>query len=764
MRIDDVAGMDAQAGRLPGALWAIEDLLEQAGKKSAGPSDRLQTYPALLVRPTDPAYAIYTSGSTGQPKGIVVNHRSICHFLRSENEVLGVRGDDVVYQGFSLAFDMSFEEIWISYLVGATLWIAPPDCVADPEQIAAAVARQRISVIHAVPTLMGLIDDPLPSVRLINLGGEACPAALVDRLARPGQKLFNTYGPTEATVSATLARLQAGQAVTIGAPLPNYGLLVVDSELRPLPMGETGEICIFGPGVAVGYLGQPELTARQFVANPLAGEGDDDARMYRTGDLGRVDTEGQLHYLGRADDQVKIRGFRVELAEIEGAIAAEPGVAAVAVMMRPLAGIEQAVAFITAANGSPPQPSCLRKALGQRLPKYMVPAYFEFVAELPRLTSGKVDRKALGALPLSMAPQDDGGEDAGPRTEDEDALYAALRPLFPGQGLRGELDFFDDLGGHSLLVARLVSTLRTDRRYATLGIQDVYRQPRLQGIATRMGQLRQKREASAAPPRSPVPWTRRWLCGAAQAAVIPGLMLLHIASWLLPFFVYHYFTGDPDDSIPLAAAYSVLAFLLAEVGVFPVAIAGKWLVAGRLKAGRYPLWGATYFRWWLADRLCELPRVDLLSGTPLLCWYLRALGAKIGRDVIIDSVYLRAPDLLRIEPDASVGTGVHVANARVEQGTLILGPVHWAARRWSLPTPSCKTIPRWETTPDWAGFRPWLPDRACPTAKTGRDRPHSASIGRSIRCRRGPASAGSRAWPNRRSSSSRAWRSGPCSS
>ena len=261
----------------PVPLWAIEDLLEHK-ETQAGRLNHNGT-------PTDPAYTIYTSGSTGQPKGIVVNHCSICHFLRSENEVLGVCEDDVVYQGFSVAFDMSFEEIWISYLVGATLWIAPSECVADPEQIAAAVARQRISVIHAVPTLMGLLDDPLASVRLINLGGEACPQALVDRLARPGRKLFNTYGPTEATVSATLARLQPGEPVTIGEPLPNYGLLVVDSELRPLPVGETGELCIFGPGVAVGYLGQPELTAQRFVANPLAIDGDD-ARMYRTGDLG----------------------------------------------------------------------------------------------------------------------------------------------------------------------------------------------------------------------------------------------------------------------------------------------------------------------------------------------------------------------------------------------------------------------------------------------------------------------------------------------
>ncbi len=658
----------ADMAGIPAASWAIEDLLKQKSRRTARP-------PCAPVRPTDPAYTIYTSGSTGQPKGIVVNHRSICHFLRSENEVLGVREDDVVYQGFSVAFDMSFEEIWISYLVGATLWIAPADCVADPERIAAAVARQRITVMHAVPTLMALVDDPMPSVRLINLGGEACPEALVDRLARPGRSLFNTYGPTEATVSATLARLQPGRAVTIGEPLPNYGILIADSELRPLPAGQTGEICIFGPGLAVGYLGQPELTAQRFVANPLA-IGADESRMYRTGDLGQIDGACHVHYLGRADDQVKIRGFRVELAEIEGAIAAEPGVAAVAVSMRLLAGMEQLVAFVASSAGNSPKAAQLRKAMGERLPKYMVPTHFEFVAELPRLTSGKVDRKALSDFPINASLPDDGEEDAGPLSEAEEALYAALRQFFPGQRLRGDLDFFDDLGGHSLLVARLVSTLRGDRHYAALSIQDVYRERKLKPIATRLRQLRHKPEPSAHVPRSPVPRVRRWLCGAVQAAVIPWLMLLHISVWLLPFFVYHYFTGDDGDSIPLAAVYSLLAFLLAEAALFPLAIAGKWLVAGRLKPGRYPLWGATFFRWWLADRLCELPRVDLLSGTPFLCWFFRALGAKIGKDVIIDSVYLRSPDLLRIESGASVGVAVHIGNAGVEQGMLVLGPVH----------------------------------------------------------------------------------------
>ncbi|WP_216352541.1 AMP-binding protein [Aquaspirillum sp. LM1] len=192
------------------------------------------------LRPEHPAYVIYTSGSTGVPKGIAVSHGSICHFLRSENSVLGVRGDDKVYQGFSLAFDMSFEEIWISYLVGAALWIAPKCLVSDPDALSQALIREQITVLHAVPTLLALFPQDVPNLRIINLGGEMCPQALVDRWATPERPLFNTYGPTEATVSASLARLLPGQPVTIGQPLPNYGLLVVDSQMQLLPVGENG--------------------------------------------------------------------------------------------------------------------------------------------------------------------------------------------------------------------------------------------------------------------------------------------------------------------------------------------------------------------------------------------------------------------------------------------------------------------------------------------------------------------------------------------
>ena len=308
--------------------WQLSDPVE-------GP---LRAREGLL--PTHPAYVIYTSGSTGKPKGVAISHASICHFLRSENEVLGVRHGDKVYQGFSVAFDMSFEEIWISYLAGAALWVAPKMLTTDPEALPLALAREGVTVLHAVPTLLALFAHDVPGLRIVNLGGEACPDFLARRWATPGRRLFNTYGPTETTVSASLAELFPGEPVTIGAPLPNYGMLIRGEDGSVLPQGQVGELCITGPGVADGYLGRPELTAEKFLANPRPG-GDHDTRMYRSGDLARIDDAGRIVCLGRSDDQVKVRGFRVELGEIEAALYRQPGVGAAAVVLRDLAGIER---------------------------------------------------------------------------------------------------------------------------------------------------------------------------------------------------------------------------------------------------------------------------------------------------------------------------------------------------------------------------------------------------------------------------------------
>ena len=662
-----LATCDAFRARLDGfalPAWTREEM----ACAPAGPVPRARPGAA------DPAYVIYTSGSTGKPKGIAVSHGSICHFLRSENEILGIAREDVVYQGFSVAFDMSFEEIWISYLAGASLWVAPREVAGDPEAIPALLASARVTVLHAVPTMLALFRQDVPSLRLINLGGEMCPEALVARWAQPGRRMFNTYGPTEATVSASIAELRPGEPVTIGRPLPNYGMMVLDERQIPLAPGEVGELCIVGPGVAGGYLGRPELTAEKFLPNPYALD-PLESRLYRTGDLARIDGNGRVQCLGRVDDQVKIRGFRVELGEIEAVLCRQPGVATAAVVVRQDQAVDQLVAYLVAEADVPPPPAALRRSLSTGLPPYMVPTRFEAIARLPRLPSGKIDRKALRALPLAPLAADDGSDQ--PANDAERVLFEALRKLFPGQPLQRGADFFTDLGGHSLFAARLASALRADRRFAGFTLGDVYRHRTLGKLAASLAALAEAAPTAPqeAPRAAPPPTLRRLVCGAAQGVALPILVGMRILNWLLPFFTYHYFTGDPGDSVPFAVLAAVTVYLLATALGFVLALAGKWLVIGRTRAGRYPLWGSYYFRWWLADRLLDTAPAYLLSGSSLYRLYLRALGARIGRDAMIGSAVIRVPDLLEIGDGASIGTAVNLENAKVEGGELVLGRI-----------------------------------------------------------------------------------------
>lgn len=646
-------------------------------------------YPELpRAKASDPAYVIYTSGSTGKPKGIVITQGSICQFLRSENSVLGIRSSDRVYQGFSVAFDMSFEEIWISYLVGATLWIAPKEVALDPDALPRALIENQITVLHAVPTLLALFSIDVPCLRLINLGGEMCPPSLVERWATPQRQMFNTYGPTEATVSASLAPLTAGAPVTIGIPLPNYGLLVIDPEvdlnsgngLRLLPRGETGELCIFGPGVSAGYLGRPDLTAEKFLDNPWASN-QKYQRLYRTGDLARIGEDGSVQCLGRADDQVKIRGFRVELGEIEAVLAKQEGIGTVAVILRQEQGIDQLIAFIVRESGSALEGIAesiyrLRLALSQVLPAYMVPSRYEFLEEMPRLSSGKIDRKTLKARPLTEQEKSADGD--VPESEAEQLLFDSLARLFPGQSIRRDADFFDSLGGHSLMAARLVSALRQDPRYAYFKISDIYQSRSLGKIAAAMqaGAIDVNRVKDTQLAWAPVSDLKRWICGAAQAVMIPCLVAIRMLQWLAPFFAYHFFTGEPSDSIPVAIGFSILIFLGVTVAEFFFAIAAKWLILGRLKPGIYSMWGMTYFRWWLVDRIIEAVPVYMLNGSSLYNWWLRALGAKLGKEVLVGSMTLRAPDCLQIDDGVSIGNACNFENVRVEHGEMRVGRIH----------------------------------------------------------------------------------------
>ena len=620
------------------------------------------------------AYIIYTSGSTGKPKGIVIEQRNICHFLRSENSVLGVRHQDKVYQGFSVAFDMSFEEVWISYLVGATIWIAPKDLVTDPERLCKTLQQENITVLHAVPTLLALFPEDVPNLRIINLGGEMCPEALVARWDLPHHQIFNTYGPTETTVTSSLARVYANEPVTIGVPLPNYGMLVLNDQLELLAQGEVGELCVFGPSVGREYLGRPELTAEKFIDNQWA-QNEHELKLYRTGDLARLDENGQIQCLGRADDQVKIRGFRVELGEIEAALCDLNGIGTAAVVLRRDDEMDQLVAFIVLDQEAKSQIQVkdIRTYLKSRLPAYMVPNRFEIVEQVPRLLSGKIDRNALRKIELMTSVDQEVSDE--PQNQAERILFAILQKLFPNQAIHLNADFFDDLGGHSLLAAVLTSELREYPEYAQITIQNIYQNRKVGAISQFMlaqTKQQQMREVNS----YEVNGLHRLLCGLAQLMIIPVLIALSILQWLAPFFSYHYFTGSPSDSIPYAIAISLGVYVLSMIASFALSIVGNRVLLTGVKAGEYPLWSSTYFRWWLADRLTNIAPVYLLAGSSLNRLYLRALGAKIGQNVHIGSVFIRMPALLQIDDGVSVGSHVNLENAKVEQGHLVLGRIH----------------------------------------------------------------------------------------
>lgn len=657
------AGWTARAEDTERTVWTPEALA--AAADDVEPPAR-----AAGLTKDHPAYLIYTSGSTGTPKAIVISHRNICHFLRSGNAFYGFGPDDIAFQGASVAFDLSMEEIWTPYLVGATLFVASPEMMGDAEKLPTILNEAGVTIIDTVPTLLGILPSDVPSLRLILLGGEALPPAIVQKWSRPGRRILNTYGPTEATVVATAAEVVPGETVTIGRPIPNYTAYVVNEELRLVHPGEQGELLIGGPGVAKGYHGRPELTAEKFIANPFGVADADDPILYRSGDAVSLDGDGNIVFHGRIDDQIKIRGFRVELGEIESKLADEPGVAQAAVVLRSDDGIERLVAFVVPEPGVGVDGPALKAALREKLPPYMVPAHFEAVGSLPRMVSGKVDRKMLKAAPLT-APSAD-GEQEPPRNATEAALLEAAKRVLGAASLPLEADFFVDLGGHSLLAARFISIVRETPAYAGITLQDVYGARTLRAMA----ELLDERGAAASEDLSftPPPFLRRLLCGLAQAAVLPVIIGLSTAQWLGVFVTYMIVSGE-DLSLAgqIGALLGIYVAIIIVTGL--IAIALKWIVLGRTKPGVYPLWGVYYFRWWFAARVASLVHIKWLQGTPVMRFYWRLLGAKVGRDVILSDYEAGAIDLIEIGEGASFGTKTTFANGEAIGDKLVIGRI-----------------------------------------------------------------------------------------
>ncbi|MEV6399593.1 amino acid adenylation domain-containing protein [Streptomyces sp. NPDC051907] len=427
------------------------------------------------LTPLHPAYVIYTSGSTGRPKGVVVEHRTVAVMVADQGPKMGIGPDTRWLQFASYSFDAATWELSIGLLSGATMVLSTAEDRGPGEPLADLVARSDVNMVCLPPTVLSAwpADRPMPEGMQLVVAGEACPPELVERWSR-GRVMLNAYGPTEATVCSSISLPLSGAVKPpIGFPLHNTRLYVLDSRLRPVPPGVTGELYIGGAQLARGYLRRPSLTAGRFVADPFAAE--PGGRMYRSGDLVRWNADGSLDYVGRVDDQVKLRGFRIELGEIEGVLLARDDIAQAAVIVREeRPGDKRLVAYAVPASGDGDARE-LRTHLAAALPEHMVPAAVVLLDELPLTGNGKLDRRALPAPDYTQATSG-----RAPANEREAALCQAYADVL-GLDAVGADDSFFDLGGDSISSIQLVSTARAAGLAITA--QDVFVHRTPQGLA-----------------------------------------------------------------------------------------------------------------------------------------------------------------------------------------------------------------------------------------------------------------------------------------
>ncbi|WP_169811475.1 non-ribosomal peptide synthetase [Nocardia harenae] len=441
------------------------------------------TLPA--VRPGNPAYVLFTSGSTGLPKGVTVTHAAIVNRLVWMQERYRLTADDVVLQKTPATFDVSVWEFFWPLQVGAVLVLADPEGHRDPAHLHAVIAEHGVTVAHFVPAMLDafLASPEFPArtpLRQVFASGEALPAATAQRLRqRTGARLHNLYGPTEAAVDVTFHEVtdNDSRSVPIGAPVFNTRLHVLDSRLRPVPVGAQGELYLSGVQLARGYIARPGLTAARFVADPFGGQGGaPGARLYRTGDLVRWTATGELEYVGRTDFQVKLRGLRIELGEIEAVLAAVPGVARAVVLVRDDAGAgRQLVAYAVPAGAATVELGQLRAAALAALPSYMVPAAFVVLPALPVNASGKLDRSALPAPVRTAAVHT---APVGPIEEIVAGVFAEVL----GCARVGRDDDFFTLGGNSLAATQVAARLSADLD-CPLGVRDLFTATTVRGLA-----------------------------------------------------------------------------------------------------------------------------------------------------------------------------------------------------------------------------------------------------------------------------------------
>ncbi|WP_435059921.1 amino acid adenylation domain-containing protein [Streptomyces sp. bgisy060] len=483
------AGFDELAGVDTGAVLYLDPHDDQDEERRSPAPD------GTVVPDFDPdrgAYTIYTSGSTGRPKGVVVTHRSLANFLDCLTDRFRVHSGDVVLSTTSISFDIAGLELYLPLVNGAAVHLVPRETTVDGVALRRYLATAGPTLVQGTPALWQLLREAgwspreLPATARLLCGGEALPQDLADFLAGGTAAVWNLYGPTETTIWSLLAPVVAGEPVTIGRPMWNTGVHVLDDRLAPVAQGYTGELYLSGDGLARGYHGRGALTAERFVACPFADPG---SRMYRTGDLVRQRADGRLDFVGRVDEQVKIRGYRVELGEIEAALRRLPQVAQARVIMREdVSGVAQLTGYVVPADGHNPTADELRHALGDWLPAHMVPSGIGILDRFPLTPAGKIDRKALPS-----AVRAGRGAGRAPATPQERVLAELFGEVL-GLGDVGADDSFFDHGGNSLAANRLVARIRAELG-VEIPIRAVFDEPTPAALALRLTEAEQARPA-----------------------------------------------------------------------------------------------------------------------------------------------------------------------------------------------------------------------------------------------------------------------------
>ena len=574
----------------------------------------------------DDAWIIFTSGSTGTPKGVAVTHRSAAAFVDAEARMFlqdnPIGPGDRVLAGLSVAFDASCEEMWLAWRYGACLVPAPRSLVRSGMDLGPWLVSRDITVVSTVPTLAALWPaEALEAVRLLIFGGEACPPELAERLAVEGREVWNTYGPTEATVVACAARLDGSGPVSIGLPLPGWDLAVVDQKGEPVSFGSVGELVIGGVGLA-RYL-DPAKDAEKYAPMPTLGWD----RAYRSGDLVRLEPEG-LFFVGRADDQVKVGGRRIELGEVDSALVNLPGVSGgAAAVRRTASGTPLLVGYIASTDPSFDL-AAARATLAEALPAALVPRLV-LVDELPTRTSGKVDRDALPWPPPGESAEEE------PDLGGTMGWLAGLWRDVLAAPIEGPEADFHALGGGSLSAAQLVAAMR--QRYPQVTVADLYDHPRLGSLAGYLDELDPPPQVET---RVVKPTPR--LTQAVQVALTLPLATLTGLQWVIWLAAANNVAAELN-LVPWAAPigwwWIVAGFLLfvTPLGRMGIAVLFARMLLTGLEPGTYRRGGPVHLRVWFAERLAEASGAENLAGAPWLVYYARALGNKVGKGVDLHS-------------------------------------------------------------------------------------------------------------------------------